>query len=349
MANSQLVSLFSFARQNCIPLSVTVEVCSSCNERCVHCCLPEHRRRGLTLEQYATLLDQLVAAGTLFLTLTGGEPFSRVDFIDIVREARRRRFSVTIFTNATLLTLPQIQELSRLHVSRMDISVYSANSRVHDCITGLDGSFARTIGNVKLLVAHGVDVVLKCPLMSTTFHGVADMKALAEELGVRVIFGTFISARDDGDRVTKALCIDREQMLLALRDPAITGPSAIPSHANLDRNAVPCVIVFNGGAVDPDGNVIPCVSYRVNCGNVLDAPFGEIWKNSIVLGKLRGVKVNDLHRCLECELAAYCSRCPGLAVLEDGDMYGCSSTAKFEAGCRRDLGLFSDSRNVFSV
>lgn len=347
MADSRITRLFSQARRFTIPLSVTVEVCYTCNEHCLHCCLPEHRSRGLTLQQYTTLFDGLIEAGTLFLTLTGGEPFSRPDFMEIVREARRRRFSVTIFSNATLLTPEIVAELARLHVAGIDVSVYSNDGDVHDAITRLSGSFDKTIHGVRLLVASGIPVSLKCPLMNLNFSSIAGMKSLARELGVGLIFATMISSRDNGDNVPQKYRMSRDQMLAALRDPEVTEPSTESSHPDADGNRVPCVIVYNGGAVDPCGNVVPCVSFRVNGGNVLDAPFGEIWANSPSFQRLRRIRVKHLDGCSNCELFQLCSRCPGSALLEDRDILGCSTVAKTEAVLRRGLGLYSNSENVF--
>ena len=107
----QLSDITALGKRNIIPSSVLVEVCYTCNENCVHCCLDNHTKPGLTLNQYSQLFDQMVAAETFYVILTGGEPFNRPDFMDIVKSARKRRLSVTIFTNATLITQQQIAEL----------------------------------------------------------------------------------------------------------------------------------------------------------------------------------------------------------------------------------------------
>ena len=80
------------AKQKIVPVSMLVEVCHTCNEKCIHCCLPEHDSKGLTLLQYEKLFDQMVETGTLFVILTGGEPFTRNDFLDIIRSARAHHF-----------------------------------------------------------------------------------------------------------------------------------------------------------------------------------------------------------------------------------------------------------------
>src|SRR3990172_13143979 len=87
-----------------IPLSVLFEVTHRCNLGCEHCYLtegpvgrPRPSRAELTLDEVRRVLDELAAAGTLFLTLTGGEGFLRRDLLDIVAHARARGVSVAVF------------------------------------------------------------------------------------------------------------------------------------------------------------------------------------------------------------------------------------------------------------
>jgi len=57
-----------------VPLEVLLEVTHRCNLPCVHCYLPDHLDHGeLTFAELEGLFDDLAAAGTLFLTMTGGE------------------------------------------------------------------------------------------------------------------------------------------------------------------------------------------------------------------------------------------------------------------------------------
>ena len=98
----QLIRVASRAH---IPLSVLYEVTHRCNLGCEHCYLsegpvgrPRPTREELSLEEIRRILDQLAEAGTMFLTLSGGEVFLRRDALDIVAHARSRGLSVTVFT-----------------------------------------------------------------------------------------------------------------------------------------------------------------------------------------------------------------------------------------------------------
>src|SRR4030095_7190721 len=72
------------------PFSAMIEISDRCNEVCVHCYQIQGRKGEMSTEEIKTVLDELADMGVLFLTLSGGEPTLRKDFLDIVRHARER-------------------------------------------------------------------------------------------------------------------------------------------------------------------------------------------------------------------------------------------------------------------
>lgn len=340
--------LTSLARKKVIPISVLIEVCHSCNVNCIHCCLSDHTKIGMVLEQYEQLFDQLVEAGTFFVILTGGEPFVRPDFIKIVTAARKRRLSVTIFTNGTLLTRETIMELKSLYVQEIHISIYSSDERIHDSITQSRGSFKKSIWAIKELVKSGITVRIKCPLTNISAQDINGIKNLASELGVDIQFTTVITAKDDGDKTVYSLRLTRDQLRLALLDPEISEHVNEPTRFQENTNYIPCDTVLNGGSVDPYGNVYVCNQWQIKGGNVLQSSFGEIWKNSSIFQRMRAERLSDLNECKNCNLFQFCTRCPGLALLEDGDSCGCSSAARLVAKKRKQLMLYPKQSHIFS-
>lgn len=346
--NLTLQDVTYLAKTKQIPISVLVEVCYSCNLTCQHCFLEERRSHGLTLRQYEELFDQLVRAGTLFVILTGGEPFTRHDFMEIIRAARRRRLSVTIFTNGTLLNPQKVSELKRLHVQEVHISLYGPDASTHDLITTIPGSFDRTLESIKLLLAAGIRVRIKSPLMSLTAGRYNDLKLLAKKLGVSVQFTTVITAKNNGDASTLPLRLERRQLETLVQDPEVNEIGREPVHFPDDLDCIPCEVVLNGGTIDPSGNVYACNQLRIPFGNVLEQELGDIWRNSRVINELRSITLRDLPACRKCDLFTFCTRCPGLAHLEDNDLLGCSSAARTVAEVRATCGIFPTQKHIFS-
>ena len=82
-------------------MDVSIELTRRCPLDCLHCYnnLPmgdqAARSQELTFAEHVRLLDELVAAGTLFILYSGGEIFARKDFLDIYTEAKKRGFLIT--------------------------------------------------------------------------------------------------------------------------------------------------------------------------------------------------------------------------------------------------------------
>lgn len=57
-----------------------------CNYRCKHCCMsaPDAKCIVLSHEQIMPIVDQLIVCGVMEVSLTGGEPLVRKDFMEIV-------------------------------------------------------------------------------------------------------------------------------------------------------------------------------------------------------------------------------------------------------------------------
>ncbi len=72
-----------------VPMSVHFDITYRCNERCVHCYLDHDDHGEMTTAEIKRVLDELAAAGTFFLTLSGGEVLMRRDFFELLEYARR--------------------------------------------------------------------------------------------------------------------------------------------------------------------------------------------------------------------------------------------------------------------
>ncbi|MCD7754318.1 MAG: radical SAM protein [Clostridiales bacterium] len=99
------------ARNDGIPLSGTFELSPVCNLACRMCYVRRssaevaaHPRPIMTLEQWKCLGDEIFDAGTLFLLLTGGEPFLWPDFRELYEYLHRKGFLISVNSNGTLIS-----------------------------------------------------------------------------------------------------------------------------------------------------------------------------------------------------------------------------------------------------
>jgi len=98
-----------------------------------------------------------------------------------------------------------------------------------------------------------------------------------------------------------------------------------------------CGIGGLGCTIGPNGDVFSCVGARIRIGNVRRSPLRTIWRESPVWKELYHLTLSRLPECVTCELKDYCTRCHGEALIEDGDLFRCSSVARREALLRRQV------------
>jgi len=330
------------ARTTCkrVPISVHFDLTYRCNERCVHCYLDHNDYGELTTIECVEVLEQLAAAGTLFLTFSGGEIFLRIDFFEILAAARRLHFDISLKSNALLITPERAARLRELGVRRIQISVYSADPAIHDAITKVPNSFSRTIAAIPRLVEQGLKVKLACPLMQQNLLAYRGVIELAEKLGVPYVLDLTITPMIDGSHGPLAHRVPSSDLLPVLQDPALNpchstqatergvAPvtnlgSAVSSGVESSvYDDIPCSAGHNSCYISPYGDVLPCVQLPKAAGNLRRQRFTEIWYRSPALAEVRSVRDTQLPVCSQCTIRKYCERCPGLAVWEGGGILG---------------------------
>ena len=325
------------------PLSVHFDLTYRCNERCVHCYLDHDDHGELTTAECLKVLEDLARAGTLFLTFSGGEIFLRPDLYEILAAARSLHFDISLKTNALLATPERAARLRELGVRRVQISVYSDIPAVHDAITKVPGSLQRTLAAIPILLNHGLQVKLACPLMQENLMAYRGVMALAEKLGVPYVLDLTITPMMDGSSGPLAHRASVSSLLPVLLDPVLHAckPQMTPQAASamnalqpafgsavssgIESSAyedLPCSAGHNSCYISPYGDVFPCVQLPQAAGNIRRERFDNIWYHAPQLERLRAIRESQLPICSRCEIKSYCERCPGLALMEGGDLLG---------------------------
>ena len=312
-----------------IPLHAHLDVTWKCNERCIHCYLDHGIDGDMTTDEIKSLFDQLAAAGSLFLIISGGEIMLRKDIFGIVAHARSLMFDVKLKTNGILIGEREAVRFGRLGVREVDISIYSWRPEVHDAVTLAPGSLARSIEAIRHLLRQGIKVEMRTPVMKDSAADYPGIEALADELGALARFDPTITPRLDGDRTPLDLRVSGETLKDLFRDPIIIGDvdEACAPPPPLDAQILsrhPCGAGHSTVYITPQGDVTPCVQFPMVCGSMRRNTFAEIWRGPQFL-RVREIRLRNLPVCSTCSNVPMCSRCPGLAYLESGDFRGPSS------------------------
>jgi len=301
------------------PLSASLEITYRCNWRCVFCYNPRHSDlRGLPTERWLGVLDELRELGTLYVALTGGEPLTHPHFLTIARGVRERALALRVLTNGALVTEELAAELALLRPMAVELSIHGANAQTHDRATATPGSFEAMLRGLDRLLRERVSVVLKAPLTRLNESEMEQMQQIAADRGVPLRLDPVLTPRDDGDAgplAYRASPAAVERLFLALG-----AQGQIP---NEDRVAggVNCGLGRTTLAIDPEGNVFPCLQWRrAPLGNLRDTSLLGIWRESEERAAAAAVArtANERMRGAGAVLAAF-PFCPALALQRTGD------------------------------
>lgn len=303
-----------------IPFKVDWEITHRCNLKCQHCyqtrpeCVDE-----LSTAEACSVIDQLAEMGALYMTLTGGEIFIRKDILDVAHYARKKDFALRLFTNGTLIDGAMAREIKALNPLTVEISLYAMNPLVHDTITGIDGSYNKTIDAFYHLKRLNITTVVKTTVMKNNVNELDNLAAFAKGIGARFEYALTVVPQTTGKRDVICHRLNEQE----LENVYVRYPELIKGiHEGGVKSFDPlCSAGINSIYIGPDGGVFPCMLLLQGDGNIREKPLREIW-NGPVFKKIRSIRYEDLHACISCEAAAFCDRCAGLAYLEHGDLLG---------------------------
>jgi MoaA/NifB/PqqE/SkfB family radical SAM enzyme len=319
------------ARRDRRLMSVLLELTYACNLDCFFCYNDRAvEGRPLTLEQYHRLLDELAGLGVWTLTLSGGEPLAHPDFFEIGRRARELGFVVRVKTNGHALHRA-IAERVRVEIDPyvLEISLHGATAETHDRQTRVPGSFERLMANLDALRAVGQRARLRGTLTGWNGHELEAMFALADRLELPLDMQTEVTPRDDGSKEPLGIrpALQDRMRLVELRlershrtAQTKTSPGSDPAAAvsTGDRAEPNCGAGISGLAVDPVGNVYPCVQWRRPLGNLHEQRIGEIWAGSPALRQVRTDNVAASRVPQDLGVSGDVLFCPGAAEQEQG-------------------------------
>ncbi|MDD2732085.1 MAG: PqqD family peptide modification chaperone [Candidatus Pacebacteria bacterium] len=327
-----------------IPLVGHFDISYRCNLNCVHCYIvPQKSRQELTTEEIKNILEQLARAGTIYLTLSGGEVLTRKDFFEIASYARELNFSLRVLTNGTLIDKEVANRIAVLCPELVAVSIYGADPMVHDKVTGIAGSFRRSVSALKMLIARGLRVKISTVIMEQNISQWHAIYELSRRMGAYFQADYRITPKSNGDRRPLMFHISDKDLPALLSDSIFTKTKKEEFDSQEFEtkifDIVPCGAGHMSFYISPYGDVNPCVQLPINCGSLRKNSFEEIWERSSQIQSLRKITISQLPVCCQCKNFRYCRICIGLNYVENGNAFYPSQRVCKEATILERFGL----------
>jgi len=168
------------------PRLIFWEVTKGCNLRCIHCRATATELSSptdLPTRVALDIIDQIAAAASPILVLSGGEPLYRSDIFQLARYAAEKGLRVALATNGTLVTKDVARMIVDAGVRRVSISLDGADAPTHDAFRGIPGAFEAAVRGLQNLKSFGMSVQINMTIARHNAHQLPEVLQLARNLG----------------------------------------------------------------------------------------------------------------------------------------------------------------------
>jgi pyrroloquinoline quinone biosynthesis protein E len=317
------------------PVGLLAELTHRCPLRCPYCSNPtqlDGRASELSTEEWKRVLSEAAALGVIHVHLSGGEPASRRDLVDIVAHCASLGLYSNLITSGIGVTEALVQKLADAGLDHVQLSIQDSDAASADRIAGYEGASARKRLVAGWVTAAGLPLTVNAVIHRANAERVEDLVRLAMALGARRVeiahtqyYGWALPNR-------AALMPTREQtrdaiaVMRRLRDE-LAGAIVI-DHVAPDYYSKTPKACMGGWArktlnVTPSGKALPCHAAETIPGldfwSVREHGLAEIWSSSPAFEAYRGTSwmKEPCRGCDRREADFGGCRCQALAIAGD--------------------------------
>ncbi|MBU0878888.1 MAG: radical SAM protein, partial [Candidatus Omnitrophica bacterium] len=272
--------------------------------------------------------DEIHKQGCFWLTISGGDPLVREDFLEIYSYAKDKGFIITLFTNAYGLTPKIINSLIKSPFYSIEITLNGITKEVYEAVTGVEGSFPKVIKNIKRLKQEGFPLILKTNCLKTNKHQLGKIKRWAEKLLGKpkkdrhyFKYDPMIYPRLNGDKTPCEYRLSFEELVKAKKQDAdIWKEYKRGLHGKLPKSKrtkdflYRCNSWMNQFFVNPYGKLKFCEFSEKFSIDLKTTPFNQGFYRFPY--KVLNEKYKTNSKCRTCKLRPICYHCPARTYLE---------------------------------
>ena len=274
------------------PVYINWNYTYACNFSCTHCYSRANRYpRELSRQQYIEIVEQLVDVGAFKVFLGGGEPFLRKDCLEVITRLSDKGLYAGVTTHGWWQDADLANKLKDAGLSRLLISLDSADREKHDRFRRQPGSYDQVLKSSRAAVKAGLNIHFSTVMSRMNMHEVEDVADLAESLGVTGVEYKRFRPAGNGALVKGALELSRSevvevrQQVKALSERTSLETKFIYGEVPGDEGSCPCGVYSI--CLRPNGDLSPCAYGDTVIGNMVETRLADLWKTSPHLQRIR--------------------------------------------------------------
>ena len=324
------------------PVGLLAELTHRCPLGCPYCSNPvtlDPRDAELTTNDWRRVLTEAAGLGVVQVHLSGGEPASRRDLVDIVGHCAAVGLYTNLITSGIGVTPKLVAALSEAGLDHVQLSIQDSDGESADRIAGYRGAASRKREVAAEVVRAGLPLTVNAVIHRANVGRAGAMLDRAIAWGARRVEIAHAQYYGWAKRNRAALMPSRPEAMAAIAEierlKAVHAGTIVVDHVIPDYHAKypkPCM----GGwgrrllNITPTGRVLPCHAAETIPGltfwSVRDHALGDIWAESPAFAAFRGTGW----------MVEPCGSCPRKGI----DFGGCRCQA---------LALTGDARNADPV
>lgn len=311
-----------FYKFNFLPQELHIDLTTGCNERCVHCYIPDHNNQQfLDINTFKRVINDFVQNQGLTVYLSGGEPMLHPQFKEMVKYCYRKNLNIVIMSNLTLCDDAMVNLLKEIDPQFVNVSLYSMVPEHHDAITTIKGSWQKTMSAILKLKENGIHVRLAAPVLKENKDDFEELFKFAQEHHMHLIPDCDIYAKcnQDTSNLDHALSPEELEDFLSKNSRYY---SQFMWNENINPDDKVCDIGETRINIDSKGNFYPCDgTHELTLGNASKlCGIVNAWRCEL-FEYLRELKNKNFGECSSCEYRKFCKVCPAHNYNATGDIF----------------------------
>ncbi len=323
-----------------------------CNLRCTHCYQEGYAAKELSFNELLDVLEQFKDLLAFWrnqnegkplkghITITGGEPFVRKDFFDLLEVFYQDRdlFSFAILSNGTFINSEISNRLREFNPAFVQVSI-EGTKPTHDDIRG-KGSYEKTISAIRFLVKENIRTLISFTAHRGNYKEFPDVARLGRRLKVSRVWADRLIPHGSGANLQETILSPKETLsffkLMEIEQKKASrawfGKTEIAMNRALQflvagGKPYHCTAGDTLLTVQSNGDLYPCRRMPIKTGNLLETTLRKLYYSSNLLNNLRDKnKINT--SCAKCFYSQLCRgglKCLSYAI--EGDPF------KIDPGC----------------
>lgn len=315
-------------RGEVIPI-VSFAITNKCNLNCEYCCKDSNfeEREKLQLKDLKVAIDKIIKLNPINLTISGGEPLTRndfIEFIDYIKSVYNEK--LILATNATLINSKNAEYIAK-NFYAVEISLDGYDEETCAQVRG-KGIFNKVLKSIEMLKRNGCNrISLSMVAGKYNYHYKAKFEELNKRLGttptIRYFcsFGRGLENNDNYLEDGTLFYTPSDEYEQYQYEQIDTG------HCNAGVNQV---------HINDEGNLYLCPNLtddKFKICNIKDfdsLAIEKLYKRDYdAFKEFDYLKENNIERCRECKINIFCNVCPAKTDLLKNDKVAFDKNCKF--------------------